>query len=115
MPPPEVPSPPSLHQHRGTLLSQNEIFTLGGVEREISGKSFPSLQTWYYMCCSGWEVFGICFLGMTQVPLFYPKCLPGPTPAEKPKQDTDEVVSIFADALLDAQGEVHLSVESPSF
>lgn len=70
---------------------------------ELKGKSSPSLQTWYYTCCSGWEVSGICFLGMTQVPLFYPKSLASPTPAEKPQRDTDEVVSIFADTLLDAE------------
>lgn len=33
MPPPEVPSPPFLHQLTGTLLPQNGIFTLGGTEK----------------------------------------------------------------------------------
>lgn len=73
------------------------------LKREISGKSSLSLQTWYYTRCSGQKVFGICVLGMTQIPLFYPKSLPGPTPAEKPKPETNEVVSISEGALLDAK------------
>lgn len=85
MPPPEMPSPSSLYQLRGTPLPPKKIFTSGGTEKGDSREELSQPSNLVLHVLLWLKFFGICFLGMTQFPLFYPKYLLGPTLAEKPK------------------------------